>query len=95
MNPGVFIGAGIMLITVIVLAMVVREARRLRQTRPLQFRNAPVRNAAPKAVMHDLPLEPAPAPLVPKPAANVQTAADDFAPQTWPRGVDEKGRSKW
>jgi hypothetical protein len=24
-----------------------------------------------------------------KPAAN---AADDFAPQTWPRGVDEKGR---
>ena len=29
------------------------------------------------------------------PAANVQTAPDDFAPPTWPRGVDEKGRPKW
>jgi hypothetical protein len=95
MNPGVFIGAGVLFTTVIVLAMVVREARRLRRTRPLQFRNAPVRDAAPQAVMHDLPPEPAPAPPVPKSAANVQTAADDFAPPTWPRGVDEKGRPKW
>jgi hypothetical protein len=93
MNPGVFIGAGVLVTTVIVLAMVVREARRLRQTRPLQFRNAPVRDAAPQAVMHDL--SPEKAPPVPKPAAKVQTAADDFAPPTWPRGVDEKGRPKW
>jgi hypothetical protein len=93
MNPGVFIGAGALITAVIVLAMVVREARRLRRTRPLQFRNAPVRDAAPEAVMHDL--TPAPAPPVRKPAANVQTAADDFAPQAWPRGVDEKGRPKW
>ena len=95
MNPGVVIGAGVLFTTVFVLAMVVREARRLRRTRPLQFRNAPVRDAAPQAVMHDLPPEPAPAPPVPKSAANVQTAADDFAPPTWPRGVDEKGRPKW
>jgi hypothetical protein len=102
MNPGVFIGAGVLITTVIVLAMVVREARRLRRTRPLQFRNAPVRDAAPQPVMHDLPPEPAPAPPepapappVPKPAANVQTSADDFAPPTRPRGVDEKGRPKW
>jgi hypothetical protein len=91
MNPGVFIAAGVLITIVIVLAMVVREARRLRRTRPLQFRNAP--DAAPEAVMHDLP--PAAAPPVRKPVANVQTAADDFAPQTWPRGVDEKGRPKW
>ena len=95
MNPGVFIGAGVLITTVIVLAMVVRETRRLRRTRPLQFRNAPVRDAAPQAVMHDLQLEPIPAPPVPKPAADDLAAADDFALPTWPRGVDEKGRPKW
>jgi hypothetical protein len=45
--------------------------------------------------MHDLQLEPIPAPPVPKPAADNLAAADDFALPTWPRGVDEKGRPKW
>jgi hypothetical protein len=94
-NPSVVIGAGVLIATVIVLVIVVREARRLRQTRPLQFRNALVRDAAPQAVMHDPPPEPAPVSPVPEPAADVQAAADDFAPPTWPRGVDEKGRPKW
>lgn len=42
MNPGVFIGAGVLIATVTVLVFVVREVRRLKRTRPLQFRNAPV-----------------------------------------------------
>jgi hypothetical protein len=95
MNPGVFIGAGVLVATVIVLVIVVREARRLRRTRPLQFRNALVRDGAPQAVMLDRPSEPAPAPPVPERAADVLAAADDFALPTWPRGVDEKGRPKW
>jgi hypothetical protein len=64
MNPGIFIGAGVLVATVIVLVIVVREARRLRRTRPLQFRNALVRDGAPQAVMLDRPSEPAPAPPV-------------------------------
>ena len=95
MNLGVFIGAGVLIATVIVLVIVVREARRLKRTRPLQFRNALVRDAAPQVVTHDLPPDPAPAPPAPEPAADVLAAADDFALPTWPRGVDEKGRPKW
>jgi hypothetical protein len=94
-NPGVLIGAGLLIATVIVLVIVVGEARRLNRTRPLQFRNALVRDAALQVVTHDLPPEPAPAPPVPEPAADVLAAADDFALPTWPRGVDEKGRPKW
>jgi hypothetical protein len=93
MNPGIFVGAGVLVATVIVLVIVVREARRLRRTRPLQFRNALVRDGAPQAVMLDRPSEPAPP--VPERAADVLAAADDFVLPTWPRGVDEKGRPKW
>jgi hypothetical protein len=94
-NPGVFIGAGMLIATVIVLVLVVREVRRLKRTRPLQFRNALIRDAGPQAMTHDLPPEPAPAPPVTEPAADVLAAADDFVLPTWPRGVDEKGRPKW
>ena len=95
MNLGVFIGAGVLIATVIVLVIVVREARRLKRTRPLQFRNALARDAAPQVVTHDLPPEPAPAPPVPEPADDILAAADGSALPTWPRGVDEKGRPKW
>ena len=95
MNPGVFIGAGVLMATATVLVLVVREVRRLKWTRPLQFRNALVQDAAPQAVTHDLPPEPAPGPPVPEPAADVLAAAEDFTLPTWPRGVDEKGRPKW
>ena len=37
MNPSVVIGAGVLIATVIVLVIVVREARRLRRTRPYNF----------------------------------------------------------
>ena len=57
---GVLIGAGVLMATVTVLVLVVREVRRLKRTRPLQFRNALVQDAAPQAVTHDLPPEPAP-----------------------------------
>jgi hypothetical protein len=55
---GVLIGAGVLMATVTVLVLVVREVRRLKRTRPLQFRIALVQDAAPQAVTHDLPPEP-------------------------------------
>ena len=95
MNLGIFIGAGVLIATVIVLIIVVWEVRRLKRTRPLQFRNALIRDTAAQAVTHDLPPESAPAPAAPEPTADGLAGADDFALPTWPRGVDEKGRPNW
>ena len=95
MQATTLIGLGLLIATLTVLVVAVREARRLSRTRPLQFRHGLVQDVAPQIMTPDPPPEPAPAPSPPEPAGATMAAAKDFALPSWPRGVDEKGRPKW
>ena len=91
---GVLIGAGLLIAMVIVLVLVVREVRRLKRTRPLQFRNALVRDAGSQAMTHDLPPEPAPAPPVTEPPPLTFQALERGVSRLTPPGPCPRQRAR-